>query len=236
MLVARLQEVTQAISELRSLEQQATDAEALSTRARQLEDPSMQLHILAQITQAFQQRGIWPAFNRRQLAAVAKEVEAAAVAYHDAPQRIADANEQRYTLWEPLKTLPGQVKDTLLQAWQDYIATALPEQNPELLQTLGQLPGFKEPVEQIRRLQREVEDMRRRLPQSPDEMDRVTVSAAELRAAWQQLPTGGIPADVHDFLTAAVMGNARLSQLTNSVLEWLRTNNLINDVRISLKA
>jgi hypothetical protein len=235
-LIARLDQVTQEITKLRELRQQADNAQAFGTRAKLLKEPSDQLDDLATITQEFQRRAITISFNRGQLAAFIKQMRAVAIAYHGDPQSILAATENRFTFWEPLKSLPDQVRAALLQAWSGYINATLPIQQPELLQTLGQLPGFKERVVQISQLYREAERLRVRPPQSVDEIARIAVIASELKAIWAQLPAEGIPADVRDFLTAAVEGNARLNQLTNHVVKWLEANNLVDSVRISLKA
>jgi hypothetical protein len=234
-LIARLDQVTQEITKLRELRQQADNAQAFGTRAKLLKEPSDQLDNLATITQEFQRLAITVSFNRGQLAAFIKQMRAVAIAYHEDPQNIL-ATENRFTFWEPLKSLPDQVRAALLQAWSGYINATLPIQQPELLQTLGQLPGFKERVVQISQLYREAERLRGRPPQSVDEIARIAVIASELKATWAQLPAEGIPADVRDFLTAAVEGNARLNQLTNHVVKWLEANNLVDSVRISLKA
>lgn len=235
MLIAQLQQMTQLIAELRSREQQADNADAFGTRARQLEEPSAQLEGLASIAQEFQRRGIPLSFNQGQVAALAKQVDVLATAYREDRQSIIDPTG-RFTLWNPLKTLPDEVRTTLLQAWSGYITSTLPERHPELLQTLGQLPGFKEPVDRVGQLYREADRMRGQLPRSTDEIERVAAIASELRATWQQLPTENIPAEIQDFLTQAVLGEARYSQLTASVIEWLRTNDLLKHVRISMKA
>jgi hypothetical protein len=237
MLIARLDRVTQEIAQLRELRQQANNAQAFGTRAKQWNDLSVPLDSLATIAQEFQRRGITIPLDRSQLAMFAKEVRAVATAYHEDPQSILTAPEHRFTFWEPLRTLPDRARTALLQAWSEYINATLPiQQQPELLQTLGQLPGFRVRVEQISQLYRETERLRGRLPQSADEIDRIATIASELKTTWAQLPAEGIPADVRDFLTTAVEGNARLAQLTGPVMEWLQINNLADSVRISLKA
>lgn len=237
MLITRLQELTQEITELRSREQQANNADAFGTRAGQLEGPSTQLEDLARIAQEFQRRGIPLSFNQGQVAALAKEAHTVATAYHEDQQSIVDANEQRFTLWASLKSFPSQVHDALLQAWSGYINSTLPDrQHPELLQTLGQLPGLKESVDRVGQLYREAQRMSGQLPRSSDEFERVAAITSELRATWQQLPTENIPAEVQEFLTQAALGDARFSQLTGPVVEWLRANDLLKHIRISMKA
>ena len=237
MLIARLDQMAQEITKLHELRQQVDHAQAFGTRAKLLDEPSAQLDLLATIAQEFHCRGITIPFDRSQFAAFAKQMRVIATAYHQDPQSILAAAEHRFTFWEPLKNLPNQIHAALLQAWSEHINTTLPiQQQPELLQTLEQLPGFKERVVQISQLYREAERLRGRLPQSGDEIDRIAAIASELKTTWAQLPTEGIPADIRDFLTAAVEGNARLAQLTGPVMEWLQINNLADSVRISLRA
>lgn len=239
MLIARLDQMTQEIDKLRELKQQEGIAKAFGTRAEQLQTPSIQLDGLASIAQEFQRRGIAIPLDQAQsnaLALFTKQLRLITDAYREDPQSIVAATEQRYTFWEPLKTLPNQVRDAILQGWSAYVESMLPMQQSDLLQTLEQLPGFRTHVAQIRQLNNEADRLRGRLPQSADEIDRIAAIAAELKRAWAQLPTEGIPGDVRDFLTAAVAGNAQVAQLTGTVMEWLRKNNLVDSVRISLKA
>lgn len=239
MLIAKLDQVAQEIANLRELKQLAANAQSFATRAQKLGEPSLQLESLAIIAQEMKRRGISVAFDNGQearLSAFAKQLRVIAEAYHADPQSIIATGDQRYTFWEPLKTLPDQAHDALLRAWSQHVADTLPAQQPELLQTLGRVPGFEPSVATIKRLYTEAESLQSRLPQSADMIDRITFIAAELKSAWAQLPTEGVPTEVREFLTAAVDGNARLAQLTGPVLEWLQVNNLVDGVRISLKA
>jgi hypothetical protein len=240
MLIARFDQMTQEIAKLRELKQQESNARTFSTRAEQLQTPSDQLDRRARIAQEFQRRGIAIPLDKGQSVAFAtftKQLRLITDAYREDPQSIVTATEeQRYAFWEPLKTLPNQARDAILQGWSEYVDSMLPVQQSELLQTLEQLPGFRTHVAQIRQLNGEAGRLRGRLPQSADEIDRIATIAAELKRAWAQLPTEGIPGDVRDFLSAAVAGNAQVAQLTGAVMEWLRKNNLVDSVRISLKA
>src|SRR5437870_3984933 len=146
MLIARLDQLTQKIDALRELKQQAGNAQAFGTRAKQLYNPSIQLDGLASIAQELQRRGIAISFDQNQLAAFAaftRQLRLIIEVYRSDPQSIIATAEQRYTFWEPLKTLPNQVRDALQQAWSEYVDTILPMQQLDLLQTLGQLPGFR---------------------------------------------------------------------------------------------
>jgi len=236
MLITRLDQVTQEITELGELKLLARDAQAFHTRATQLHEISMRIEIVVSIAQEFQRRGIAVQFDRSRLTSISKQLSLIFAAYREDPQSIVAATEQRYTFWEPLKTLPNEIHAALLQAWSEYVRSVLPRQQTELLETLGKVPGFNERIKQITRLDREAALLGRQLPQTPEEIDRIAAIASELKTTWAQLPTEGIPADVRDFLTAAVEGNARLAQLTGPVVEWLQFNNLVDSVRISLKA
>lgn len=238
MLIANLDAATREIAGLRVLEEATKDAQAYATRAAQLQTPAAALAQLSVIMQEFRRRGIAIPLNAPQLQALAYQTRTMLVGFRDDHKSIvASSGETGARFFDPLKNVPGDVRSALQRAWTDYVdATLPPQQQPELLDTLARLPSFSERVAEIGRLYREAALLRSRLPQSSEEIDKIAGIATALRMAWASLPTEGIPADVRTFLEAALGGGATFSQLTGPVVEWLGQNNLLDSIRISLRA
>jgi hypothetical protein len=238
MLIAKLDAATNGIAQLRVLEEAAKDAQAYATRATQLQTPAATLSQLSVLAQEFRRRNIAIPLNESQLQALAYQTRTMLKGFRDDHKSIVvSSSENGVRFFDPLKNVVADVRGMLLQAWTDYVDGMLPpQQQPELLETLVRLPGFSERVAEIRRLYREAEHLRDRLPQSTEEIEKVAAIATALRTAWESLPTEGIPAAVHTFLEAAIGGGATFSQLTGPVLEWLGENNLLDSIRISLRA
>jgi hypothetical protein len=238
MLIAKLDSARREIAGLHVLEEAAKDAQAYATRAAQLQTPAAALAQLGVLVQEFRRRAIAIPLNAQQLQALAYQTRTMLAGFRDDHKSIvASSGEIGARFFDPLKNAPGDVRGALQRAWTDYIdATLPPQQQPELLDTLKRLPGFSERVAEIGRLYREAALLRSRLPQSSDEIDKIAALATALRTAWASLPTEGIPADVRIFLVAALGDGATFSQLTGPVVEWLGENNLLDSIRITLRA
>jgi hypothetical protein len=215
----------------------AAVADRIRTRADELVGPVSELELLAAIGEALGQRGVSHQLEAASLAGLRSQLIALADRYRLDPEQIAAPDGRlRFTLWDPLRGLPADLQQSLLNAWRDHARGLLPRQRPEILDVLERIPGLQQDARAIREMSAEFERRSSVLPHGDADVARIEELAGDIQTRWQTLEGGGIPADVLDFLAAASLGTARLDQLTPTVRDWLTERSLLSYVRVSLTA
>jgi hypothetical protein len=237
MLIQRSDEVRTEIAALARLRRIAQEAEGYRTRATQLREPlqALEFHII--LLEEFRRRGLEVAFDTAEVGMLKGQIAQLAAAYHADPASILpSAGKSKYTLWEPLRELPGKLASALMATWSGYVRSRLPVEHGQLLASLEHIPSFSGQVGEIRRLYREAEIIQSRLPRGPSEIDAVARIEQALTAAWQCLQGEGIPNSVVEFLQLAATGQATLRHVSAEVADWVARHGLQDTFRVGLRS
>lgn len=159
---------------------------------------------------------------------VLEEVTALQAAVRDDPEAALDQRRFRPRAFsDRVETVAARLQDVLTRAWQEHTAAQPITTNRELLDVLDRLPRFRPTIQRIRSLADRVRQAQGTLPASRAQVDAYHSLVAQVRAEWQQLGGGQVPADVLVFLRGAVgPAGARLEHLTEEVRRWLAEHQL----------
>lgn len=236
--VARASELRLRIERLGQLRITAVDAEAVSTRAKQLEEAVGPLSELALVVEAFRRRSL--AFSLPTVA-VASALEAHHErhrAYREDPASVTGQSQDssfRFQYYLPLRNLAPQLRSALMEAWQRYLDEHSPDMQQALLDALATLPGFFSQVEQIRRLHQAVSALREQLPHSEGDIDDARSLVDQLSKLWDALSGEGVDDEIVNFLRAAATSTgAPLADFNERIRTWLRVHELLDRVRIRI--
>jgi hypothetical protein len=128
----------------------------------------------------------------------------------------------------------GRLEQGLLTAWRAYAASRAPGVNPEVLTILANIAALSRQVARVTIGLRELNERANKLPATQAELDQFDKKAAVVNAAWNELDSEHLPAEVLLFLKeAGGLGGAGLERLTDQVRQWLgEHDNLMTAFRI----
>jgi hypothetical protein len=121
--------------------------------------------------------------------------------------------------------------------WKAYLEEKTPPRNDEVLVVLGRLPAFRDAIDEMRALYRELETLYPpHLPQKEGELDQVGNIVDAIQEIWNGLAAENTSEPVLAFLREAGSQGAPLTLLTDEVRQWLETNALLNSFLVRLTA
>lgn len=235
LLTKRASSILDRLKRLQETALLANEGDRVRTRADELSRPLSDLESLQLVDEGLRERGLEPQVDRESIRATHTQLLALATRYRADPSQItAPDGRLRFTLWDPLKTLPDELRRSLLDAWRDHVAALVPRQRPEILDVLERVPGVQAEARALREIGNEFDRRSNALPQNNEDFDRIEGLATEIQTRWRTLEGAGIPAEVMNFLAAASLGSARLDLLTPTVRAWLDERSLTQHVRVTL--
>lgn len=165
-------------------------------------------------------------------AATARQTaQEAATRFQANPAGILDQRVFRFSiLRDQVQRLATDAGSRLHAAWAQYVATVMPNIQPEVLQTYAQLPEKAQTVAQIRQTQSQVNQLIGAPPRDAAQLHRFCEGIRELCRLWDGLmESGGVPDAVAEFLRLArTPGGAPLTLVTGEVVTWLRSKNMLD--------
>jgi hypothetical protein len=235
-LTDRATKLVERLNRLAEIGQLVDVSDAVRTRAELLVGPASELHGLTAVAIAFRERGIEIDVDVDSIRRMRLQLADLGERYRSDPAQIAAPDGQlRFTLWDPLRQLPGLLRQTLIASWRRHAQALVPPQREEVLDVLQRVPGLRDHAEAIRKLSAEIDERAGMLPQGEPDFDRIEELAASIKARWDELEAGGgIPAEVLQFLAAASLGGAALDLLTPAVRSWLEQRSLLALVRVTM--
>jgi hypothetical protein len=234
-LVARASATLDRLTRLDETAQLANEGDRVRTRAEELERPAGELEHIALVVDALRRRGISIELPESSVVSMREQLAALRDRYRTDPSQITAADGRlRFSLWDPLRALPAELRGVVVAAWRSHAKGLIREQSVELLDVLEHVPGLQADARAIRELATEFDRLSESLPQDEPGIDRLEGIASEIERRWQSLEGGGIPREVVDFLAAAAVTGAPLDLLTPAVREWLDERSLTRYVRLSL--
>jgi hypothetical protein len=234
-LVARSSAALDRLRRLEETARLANEGDRVRTRAEELERPASELEHVALVVQALRRRGISIELPKSAVVSLRQQLAALRDRYRSDPNQITAADGRlRFSLWDPLRALPSELRGFVLESWRSHAKSLVREQSVELLNVLEHVPGLQADASAIRQLATEFDHLSDSLPQDEAGIDHLEEIAGEIERRWQSLEGGGIPREIIDFLAAAAVTGAPLDLLTPAVREWLDERSLTRHVRISL--
>jgi hypothetical protein len=234
-LVERASSALDRLKRLNETALLANEGDRVRTRADELEAPVAEMEHILLVEQALRRRGVSPELPQSAIATARTQLAALRDRYRSDPTQItAPDGRLRFTLWDPLRALPNEIRSSLNGAWEAHARSLLREQSVEILEVLERVPGLQVDARAIRAMASEFDSLSSRLPRQEEDVDRIEELAREIERRWQSLEGAGIPSDVLDFLAAASVSGAPLALLTPAVREWLQERSLTQFVRLTL--
>jgi hypothetical protein len=234
-LVARASAALDRLKRLDETARLANEGDRVRTRAEELERPASELEHLALVADALRKRDISIELPGSSVVSMRGQLATLRERYRSDPSQITAADGRlRFSLWDPLRALPTELRSVVLSAWRLHARSLIREQSVELLDVLEHVPGLQADARAIRELATEFDRLSESLPHDEAGIDRLEGIASEIERRWQSLEGGGIPREVIDFLAAASVTGAPLDLLTPAVREWLDDRSLTRYVRLSL--
>jgi hypothetical protein len=234
-LVARASAALDRLKRLDETARLANEGDRVRTRAEELERPASELEHVALVVDALHGRGIAIELPKSSVFSMREQLAALRDRYRTDPGQITAADGKlRFSLWDPLRALPVELRGVVLEAWRSHARSLIREQSVELLDVLEHVPGLQADAGAIRQLATEFDRLSESLPQDEAGIDHLEGIAKEIERRWQSVEGGGIPREVVDFLAAAAVSGAPLDLLTPAVREWLDERSLTRYVRLSL--
>jgi hypothetical protein len=238
-LLSRADGLVTRIATLETTKTLVNEAEGFRTRAEQLQAASRELRRVRSQQSALRANGIDPerdGTSSPPLAARAQEVLGAFGA--DSRKILTVQPPLDHSFIRPVKSLCEKVDRACTNAWQTSANVILGPLPDDLLNVLERIADLAPAVRRIRALQQEGQGIVEGNPGSSAEavgaaIARLRAIAADKSEKWAQLSGGGIPEEVVRFLRRAAIREARLSEVTPAIVEWLKTRGLLNAFRVS---
>lgn len=238
-LLARADGLVARIAAFETAKALAKEAEGLRTRADQLQAAAREVRRVRAHQAALRANGIEPereGTSAPPLAARARELLGAFGADRKAILTVQPPLDHSFL--RPVKSVCERVDLACANAWQTSAEAILGPLPDDLLNVLERIADLAADVRRIRALQQEGRGLVAGNPGSSAEA--VATALARLRAIsieksgkWARLSGGGIPEEVVRFLRRAAVREARLSEVTPAVVEWLTARGLLNAFRVA---
>ena len=119
----------------------------------------------------------------------------------------------------------------LKSAWQKYLNAKTPRF--EGFRSFSAFEKCKEAIRELERLKKESDDLGRDLPSDLTALERIAEIENCMNQIIASLDLNDVPDDVRDFLRSCASG-VGLSQLTDSILEWLRIRGFTDSLKVTL--
>jgi len=236
MLLERAAGLADKINRYQQLKSAAHEAEQLRTRASQVRHAAALIGQAREAIKSFETAGIAVDFvpaNAEGLVEKANTLKAIAT---DNPAGLADPPFNfRYDFTDRINGIAVAAAKVTAEAWRQYVAENGPGGSDEVLDALARLPQLRAGVSRIRGCREEIARLAASPPSDPKTaLSRLQALVAEHRAAWAELTADDIPRTVIAFIRSCAGEGAPLTLLTEEVLEWLQSRNLLGAFRIRI--
>lgn len=235
-VVARADAIRVEVERLPTLQQAAKNAEAVTTRADQLEDLARGLRARVLQLQLFRERGLHPYIDAERATTLLTKTQSYRSDFEEDRMSIAADPEDSGMKWnyrDELRRLVNSIDRALEWEWQQYVDTLIPDGLDHQLELLSGAGVLEDQVVQMRALGQKLKEARALAPREAGAFIDVRNASEELAGLWQRLE--GIPEEVREFLGAASTTGATLDALTPVVRSWLVENEFLDSVRLVLR-
>lgn len=133
----------------------------------------------------------------------------------------------------PLKLLTDRLRKEAEDQWSEWLDAQTPQIGSPLLEILGRIPNFKNPIAAVRTKRQQLTTIAETLPVDQQHIAAARALAQELTVAWRELNAENLPQEILEFLRdAGTHQGASLSKLTPAVLAYLAQYRLENSFTV----
>ena len=235
-ITERANAIRAEVERLPSLRREATNAEAVTTRADQLEKLASDLRTRTARLQLFRDQGLGPHIVRERPEALLTMTRVHRTKFEDDRSSIAADPEDSGLKWryrDELSRLIHSIDRALDDAWRHYVDSLTPPGLDTQLELLGNAGALADQIARMRELGDELKEAQSQTATDVSAFERAKRSAEALSGLWGTLSE--IPVDVRAFMAAASTDGAPVDALTPEVRTWLEQNGFIDSVRLVMK-
>lgn len=211
------------------------EAEALSRKQNELRVSVEKVATLAERRSILRQGGV-PLSESSDMVKVKQSCGMLLTRFTDAPKAATLVDKQRWTKFTELLIQFNDAEENLQkQDWKSYYGTRLfggvpPEQREQTI--LMTLPENKEALDRYRRLYKKLSLYRADPPSTAKELEEAQESSRQL-SEIRFVENKDVPSSVRGFFNATSSGSgANLELLTTEVVDWLRSNDMLNNFAV----
>ncbi|MEG4810140.1 hypothetical protein QUA82_20650 [Microcoleus sp. F8-D3] len=218
-----------------NLQKYAENLQGFQSRQQQIEQAVAETIPLVQSLRAFRQKGITNFHLTQKAEILLIFIANVEEGFKKDPEWIIPPNENfnKKNFTSRIDQLQNSLREQLNQSWWLYRNQNKPSTNNEILNLLDKVSAFKPTVQQIRKLDWEIQQSNS-IPQSSEDFERVDRLIEQLKQCWEGLNADEVPEAVLRFLRVAANEGATLGLLTPEVKDWLAKHDLIYSLRIRL--
>jgi len=200
------------------------------TKYKQIHDLVNTLRPTFSAIQSFKKQGVG-SFNLDQTADTLLNVIAnIQLEFQNDPSWLTNPQKFKFIkLQQSVTSLDTQAKEQLSQEWEKYRNSRLHTKD-ELLDILEKIIQFRDTVQNIRKLSREIRIVS--YPKDETHFYELDAKLSQIQDEWSSLRSDEFPDDVLNFLKAAANNTAVIMMLTPQVLDWLDEQGIISSFRI----
>ena len=196
-IVGRADSLRMEIEQLPALRQGDVDAQAVTTRANQLNELAFDLANQVSRLRLFRERGLHPKMRPEQPAMLLDMTRSHRAKFEADRTSIAADPEDSDFKWkyrDELRRLSRSIDHALDEAWRDYVDKLTPPGLDQQLELLGSAGALADQIVRMRELGAVLKEARLDAARDIRAFELVDGSARELSGLWETLR--GIPADV----------------------------------------
>ena len=232
-LMNRVRKISKSIRDLEGLKSTEDEAIGFRTRAEELSHLAAQIQAPTERIELFRQHGIaveTPEFHtsqlRQKLETILRDYAA------DRKSILEPSPEWRYTTKIGLESIAKNGNQQLLSSWNNHVVGLKLPINDGLLRLLARSRAYQTQSRRIGELVTELDSLSNRLPSTIEELERPAKLAEELQRLRRELPDD-IPPPVRLLFQSINEETATAVHLTEEVMQWLRENEMLADLRLS---
>ena len=217
-ITERANAIRAEVERLPSLRQEATNAEAVTTRAAQLEKLASDLRTRTARLQLFRDQGLGPHIVRERPETLLTMTRVHRSKFEDDRSSIAADPEDSGLKWsyrDELSRLIHSIDRALDDAWRHHVDSLTPPGLDTQLELLGNAGVLADQIMRMRELGDALKEARSQTAGDVGAFERVKGSAEALGGLWGTLSE--IPAGVRAFMAAASTDGAPVDALTPDV-------------------
>lgn len=230
MLLNKAQELVK-LCEIKITKQKfASNFEAFQSKQKQINNAVNTICLVIEALKSFRQRGILNDVvpTTSDLLAIITEAEKK---FNENPDSIIDFKIN--TLNSRIETLKKTLEQQLSQSWKTYLDENMPSTNNEVLSVMAKFDEFKNTVNEIRNLDKEIKAVN--YPKNDAEFTKYEGKIKRLKLCWD-VESDKFPETILQFLKDAANPNkgASLNSLTPEVKDWIERYNIYDSIKIRL--
>ncbi len=233
MLLEKSQELVELSQRKKSLQSFAANLQIIQTRQKQITEAVAAIQLLVEALKAFRQRGI----NNIDLTQKVESILSFVINVEDNLQNnphwiLDNKNFKGNILKSNIDSLKTTLEQQLSEAWKSYRDQQMPSTNNEILNLLAKVEAFKQIVQQIQDIEKDLKNIR--YPKNNAEFAICELKIEQLKHSWKSLKSDEFPEAVSHFLQAASDQGSPLNLLTPEVQDWINQNGISDSFKIRL--